>query len=188
MKIWLCNVREGKTEVVNENSLVKSYDGIIGVKAWHTEKSGYSIAVSARRDGNSFTAVVMGCEDKDIRFIAAKQLLKDGFSGYRTVIPGFSSEYMKPLKVKGGTEMSVLTRAEEHPVLVIPKGSEGKMSTVVVEPLFVKAPVKKGQRVGTVAFYLEKTLLHETDLIADGDVEKNSFCKSLKKIIVKMFK
>jgi len=188
MKTWLDNIRDGKTEVVNENSLVKSYNGIIGVKAWHTEKSGYCLAACAEREGNRYVSVVMGCSDKDERFSVGKKLLNTGFANYKIVIPGFSSEYMKPLKVKGGVDRAVLTKAESIPPLVIPKGSEGNMSTVVLEPLYIKAPVKKGQNVGTVAFYLDKTLLYETRLITTDSVEKNSFRKSFIRIIVKMFK
>lgn len=188
MTTWLDRIRDGKTEVVNENSLVRSYDGITGAKAWHTEKSGYSLAASAERDGNRYVSVVLGCTDKDDRFKTGKQLLNTGFINYRIVVPGFSDEFMKPLRVKGGVDLAVLTKAEKISALVIPKGEEENLTSVLFLPDYIKAPVKKGQNVGVAAFYLDKTLLYETPLQTADNVEKNTFKKSLMKIIAKMFK
>lgn len=95
---------------------------------------------------------------------------------------------MMPLKVRHGTDMAVETEAAYLPPLVIPKGSEGKMSTIIFLPEYIDAPLKKGQRVGTIGFYADETLLYETPLVTVSSVDKNTFLKSFKKIIVKMFK
>ena len=188
MLTWRDTVRGGKTETVNENTLIRTYEGVNGVKAWHTEQSGYCAAVSAHRSGGKYTAVVLGSEDSEERFDFAKQLLKKGISGYKTIIPGFSSEYMKPLKVKQGTEDSVILNAENLSTLVVPKETEDTLRIVTVSPDYIKAPVRKGQKIGTLAFYLDRTLLYETSLIAADSVPEKTFRKSLRKIIVKMFK
>lgn len=188
MMTWRDTVRAGKTEVVNENVLVRTYEGVKGVKAWHTEKTKYSVAATIWRGGGKYTAAVLGCEDSDERFDFAKQLLKDGVFGYKTIIPGFSSEYMKPLKVKRGTETAVMLSAEKLSTLVIPKGTEDTLRVVTVSPEYINAPVRKGQKIGVLAFYLDRTLLCETSLIAADSVPEKTFQKSLRKIIVKMFK
>lgn len=187
MTTWTDSVRQGKTELVNENVLVKDFKGINGIKAWHTEQSGYSAVISAERNGCGYISVILGCQDKDERFTLAGKLIKNGFSSYKTVIPGFCGEYMKPLKVKGGTDYAVITDAYNISALVIPDGSEENMETVIFLPEYIKAPVKKGQKLGEVAFYLDSTLIYETPLIAVDSVQKNTFFKSLVKIIVKMF-
>ena len=188
MTTWLDYIRDGRTEVANENALVKKYNGITGVKAWHTELSGWCLAASAERNGLSYVSVVMGCDDKDNRFAAGKKLLNTGFSIYKTVVPGFFPEHMKPIKVKDGADDSVLIEADKVIPLVIPRDAESRMSTVVFEPEYIEAPVREGQKIGTVGFYLDKTLLYETPLITSGQVSRNSFRKSFMKIIVKMFK
>lgn len=188
MTTWLDYVRDGKTELVNENNLVRSYNGILGVKACHSEKFGYSLAAAAERNGETYIAVVLCCEDKDERFSVGKKLLNTGFSVYKTIIPGFSGEHMMPLKVRHGTDSAVETEAAYLPPLVIPKGSEGKMETIIFLPEYIDAPLKKGQCVGTIGFYAEETLLYETPLVTVSSVGKNTFLKSFKKIIVKMFK
>ncbi len=181
-------IRDGKAEVVNENKLVKNYNGIIGLKAGHTEASGFSVAASASRPSGNYVAVVLGCEDEDLRFSAAKQLLNNGFTKYKSVTPGFNTEYMKPLEVRHGTDSAVQLSAYRISELIIRRGTEGKIKNVIVLPKYIEAPVRKNQCVGVLAFYCEDTLLYETPLITDNSVQKNTFFKSLKKIISKMFK
>ncbi|MBE6842862.1 MAG: D-alanyl-D-alanine carboxypeptidase [Ruminococcus sp.] len=181
-------IRDNKTELVNENTLVNRYDGITGMKASHTEKSGYSVIASAKRNDESYIAVVLGCDNSDDRFTAAKKLLDKGFLLYKTVIPGFSEEYMKPLRVKRGTESAVEVKVEKFPLLVIPKSHESDLTVVVFLPEYIKAPVSEGQYVGEVAFYCDETLLYETPLITKKAVLENTFLKSLLKLMGKMFK
>ena len=181
-------IRDGKAEVVNENKLVTSYNGITGLKAGHTKESGYSVVASACRSGGNYVAVVLGCTDEDERFIAAKQLLNNGFTKYKSVTPGFNREYMKPLTVKHGTDSAVELRAYSISELIIRRGTEGKIKTVVILPKYIEAPVRENQCVGVLAFYSQDTLLYETQLVTENSVEKNTFFKSLKKIISKMFK
>ena len=83
MTTWLDYLRDGNTELVNENNLVRSYDGILGVKACHSEKSGYSLAAAAERNGETYISVILCCNDKDERFSIGKKLLNAGFSFYK---------------------------------------------------------------------------------------------------------
>ncbi|MGN0612827.1 MAG: D-alanyl-D-alanine carboxypeptidase family protein, partial [Porcipelethomonas sp.] len=70
--VWMDRVRDGQTELVNENRLVRTYEGITGMKAGHSEQSGYTLVLTAERDSNAFIAVVLGCNDKDERFSMGK--------------------------------------------------------------------------------------------------------------------
>ena len=185
---WLDYVRNGETELVNENTLVRTYDGVLGIKAGHSEKSGQSVIAAARRESGAYIAVVLGCNDKDARFSEAKKLLNTAFGSYETVNPSFSSELLMPLKIKKGVDMAVEIRAEDLSSLVVPKGASSDISTSILLPSYITAPVRKGQPVGTVAFYRDDTLLYETSLIAADRVERRNFRSSFKKILLKMFK
>ncbi|MBQ7047018.1 MAG: hypothetical protein IJN85_04685 [Oscillospiraceae bacterium] len=43
---------------------------------------------------------------------------------------------------------------------------------MIFMPQYLEAPVKKGQRVGTVGFYNGDTLLYETSLVTQQAVKK----------------
>ena len=184
---WIDRVRGGQTEVVNENRLVRDYEGVTGLKACHSELSGCALILSAERDGNSFTAVILGCDDEDERFKTGKQMLAAAFSSYKVTTPDFSNEFIRPVTVHGGVEKSVMVGAGDISELVVPK-SGGELSAAVMIPEYVDAPVKKGQKVGCIGFYNGKTLLYETDLVALAEVEKRGFWSSIAKCLIVLYK
>ena len=184
---WIDRVRGGQTELVNENRLVRTYDGITGMKAGRSLESGFSLVLTAKRGETGFISVLMGCQDKDERFNIGKSLMSTGFSSYKVTTPAFSDEFLRPVKVRGGKQSSVMLKAENLAELVVPKSS-GEMSTAVLIPEYIDAPVKKGQVAGKVGFYNGETLLYETNLIACEEIEKNDFANSLRKILYIIYK
>ena len=58
--IWMDTLREGKTQIVNTNKLLKSYNGITGLKTGTTGGAGSCITATAQRDGLSLIGVVLG--------------------------------------------------------------------------------------------------------------------------------
>ncbi len=168
---WRTFVRDGQTELVNENTLTRTYEGCLGLKASHD--SGYSLIAAAERDGMICVAVVLGCEDEDERFALAKGLLKTGFSGYHITAPGYTEEFLLPLRIRGGTEQAVLLRLSKLPVLAIPGGAQ--IESVTVLPEFRQAPVRAGEQVGRVYFYEGDTLLADAALCAAQDVPVLTF-------------
>lgn len=186
-KIWRDFLRDGATELVNENTFARTYEGMTGWKASHTEKSGWCIAAGAERNGMECAAVILGAEDKDSRFAMARELLKNGFSKYMLTLPGFSSEFMKPVPVKGGVSENVDVEAEGLTGLVVPK-TDSALKAVLVLPKYVHAPIEKGQKIGSIAFYNGDTLLLETALVAEESVEAMTISTAVEKMLVKLCK
>lgn len=184
---WRDFLRGEATELVNENWLARTDDTSIGFKACHTETDGWSIAAGAKRQNMKCISIVMGCQTDDDRFVLAKSLLKRGFAGWQVVQPGFSSEFLYPLKVRGGVEQAVLLEPGELKGLVVPK-SCSELETVFVLPQYIEAPVKKGQHLGSAAFYNGDTLLYETAVVASDAVRERNIWDALEKIFVKMLK
>lgn len=184
---WRDFLRDGATELVNENTFARTYDGMTGWKASHSELSGWCIAAGAEKGGMKCAAVVLGCPDEDSRFVLARQLLKDGFSKYMLTLPGFSSEFIRPVAVRGGVCGNVDIEAKDLSGLVVPK-SDPALKAVLVLPHYVSAPVEKGRKIGSIAFYNGDTLLLETELVAKEDVEAETLRTSVEKILVKLCK
>ena len=161
-------------------------EGHIGFKASHTEQSGWCLAEGATRNGMTCIAVVLnGAEDQ--RFADVKQLLKAGFSQYRVMQPLFSDEFLKPLTVKGGVSTAVRFTADDVHGVVVPK-AEPDLTAVLQLPSYIEAPVQKGRKIGSVAFYNGDTMLYETALVTTEPVEAMTFSRAFAKITVKMLK
>lgn len=184
---WRDFLRDGATELVNENTFARTYDGMTGWKAGHSEASGWCIAAGAERDGMECAAVILGSPDEDSRFAYARKLLKQGFSQYILTLPGFSPEHMKPVRVRGGVSRSVELEADRLTGLVVP-AADTALEAVIVLPRYIHAPVEEGRPVGTIAFYNGDMLLYETSLVAKESVEAMTTSVAVRKLLFKLCK
>ncbi len=69
-------------EVFNTNQLLNTYPPATGVKTGTTAQGGFNLVASAEGDEKSYIAVVLGAEDSEQRFQAARQILEYGFNRY----------------------------------------------------------------------------------------------------------
>lgn len=187
-QIWRDFVRNGKAELVNENTLSRTYEPHIGFKASHSEKSGYCIAEGGRNtEGTTYISVVLGAENDDISLKKAKELINRGFSGFHMTATMFPDEMLMPVKVKNGVEVAVEIQITNQSNLVVPKNVT-ELNTIVMIPDFLTAPVKKGQAIGVAGFYSGDTLVCETDIITKDNVDALSFAYSFRKILSNIIK
>lgn len=179
---WMEDVRGGKTQLVNTNRLVRSYNGITGMKACSSEASGNCLVATAERNGMELVCVIMGSQTQDTRFTEGKAMLDHGFSGYEIYCPEFSKEILSKVKVRNGAENYVKPAPERKAVLLIPKGTSSNITVAFEKENNVKAPVDKGQKLGVVRFVGPEGVVFETQLVADNKVDKMSFGMAFKRL------
>lgn len=185
-KTWRDFVKSGQTELVSENRLANSYERHIGFKAAHSDETGYNIAEGGMNEsGDCYIAVVLGADNEDDMYKQAKSLLKSGFNDYKVTATMFPDEMLMPMKIRGGCDTAVEIALRQQSRLVVPK-SVGELSTKVVLPEYLTAPVKKGQVIGTAAFYSDKNLVCEIDIIVKDDVKKLSMGYIFKEMLCNM--
>lgn len=80
--IWMDSLRDGKSQLVNTNKLVRNYKGCTGLKTGSTALALYNLSASATRDNLSLIAVIMKAPTPKVRFAEASKLLDYGFSNY----------------------------------------------------------------------------------------------------------
>ena len=172
--IWLDYLRDGKTQIVNTNKLLRTYNGITGLKTGTTGKAGSCITATAERGGLSLIAVVLGAESGTQRFKDAATLLDHGFANYETaeLKPNGS---LQPLKVDGGMTDRVGLSCEGIDYITVEKGQLGKPEQQAELPESIEAPVAVGDKVGTVRFSVNGKEVAAFDIVATGDVEKKTF-------------
>ena len=169
---WMDSVRNGETQLVNTNKLIRSYQGITGLKTGTTGQAGSCISATAQREGMELIAVVLGAESTDLRFQDAKALLDYGFAGWKTVTP--ETPFLQPAAVEGGMAQTVEVAAGEMPSLLLTAGEEGQVETVVqLEP--VKAPVEQGQELGRILCQVAGETVAQVPVTAQEGVEAVTF-------------
>ena len=177
--VWMDTLRDGKSELVNTNKLVRFYEGTTGLKTGTTSEAGYCLAASAERDGMELVAVIMGGETSPARFEGAKKLLDYGFANYAydKIAPDF--ENGAEIKVTGGTEATVPLISEDGLSILFRKSERGDITQSVNLPESVTAPIEKGDKIGEIEVFSGDTLIGTIDIIADKSVEKMSFRQAL---------
>ena len=172
--IWLDNLRGGETQIVNTNKLLRSYDGITGLKTGTTGEAGACISATAERNGLSLIGVVLGADSGKERFRDAATLLDYGFANFESKELGLEEE-LAPITVEGGMEDEVSISCEGVTGLTVPKGEGEGITQTVDIPESLTAPVRKGDVVGRVVFTLNGEELASFDVTANDDVEEKSF-------------
>lgn len=172
--IWMDELRDGKTQIVNTNKLLKSYEGITGLKTGTTSQAGSCISATAERNGLSLVAVVLGSETGTERFKAASTLLNYGFANYKRVSLSLPEDALTELDIKGGMKGSVLLEYTAPGELVLESSApETETKVEILEE--VEAPVEKGQRLGTVSYYSGEEKIAEYPVLAAEAVKEVNF-------------
>lgn len=170
--VWMDSLRDGATQLVNTNKLVRFYKGTTGLKTGTTTKAGHCISASAERNGLHLIAVVLGSSNSTDRFEGAKAMLNWGFANYETVTPEFDSALITDVNIIKGIEDAVTPTVEEILPITLKSGLKNKIETQVDLATDVKAPVEKGQKLGTIKFIAEGETVGEYDLYSDREIRE----------------
>ena len=180
--VWMDSLRNGETQLVNTNKLLRFYDGITGLKTGTTDKAGCCVSATAERNGMELIAVVMGSENSNDRFTSAQNLLDWGFANYELYKPSLPENIVESINVDFGVKDSVALIYPEISSVLINKGTENDIVFNVVTDEKLVAPVVKGQSVGCVQILANGKVITEYDITAESDVEKLTFFSALYKL------
>ncbi len=181
--IWMDSLRNGQTELVNTNKLVRFYEGTTGLKTGTTSKAGCCVSASAKRDGTHLIAVVMGSDNSTDRFETAKAMMNYGFANYSTVTPVIDKSLIPNVGVINGVAEIITPQIPEVKSVLIEKGREGDITQTIDLAVDVAAPVEKGQVLGTVTFKLGDEEIGEYSLTSPEAVESLTFGIIFRRII-----
>lgn len=181
--IWMDSLRNGETELVNTNKLVRFFEGTTGLKTGTTSKAGCCVSASAKRNGTHLIAVVMGSENSSDRFETAKALLNWGFANYTTITPEIDPELVPDVSVINGVSEKISPVIPAAEPILIEKGMETELKQKIDLAVDIAAPVEKGQILGTVTFISGNEVLGKYNLVAPHSVKELNFTIILKRIV-----
>lgn len=174
--MYMDSLRNGKTELVNTNKMVRFYEGCNGLKTGTTDNAGSCLCCTATRNNMTLIAVSMGSKTSKERFNTCRTLLDCGFSEWKLVSPDMSNINIKSIEVIDGKKKSAAVRIESNvSSVLIPQGSSEEIETKLEIEDFVEAPAEKGMCVGKVSFLFEGQELSSNRIVIDDDVEEMDF-------------
>ena len=177
--IWTDYLRNGATQLVNTNKLLRSYNGITGLKTGTTNGAGVCICATAKRNDLSLIAVVLGSDSSAERFTAARKLLDFGFTNFETKPFPDISDVPYTLPVRLGVQKQVGVVCNVPQTLLFAKGATTSVTVKTDLPQYLDAPVQQGMQVGCVSLYTSGGKIKEYPIIVAETVEKIDFVKAL---------
>ena len=180
--IWMDSLRDGKSELVNTNKLIRFYEGATGLKTGSTDSALYCLSGTAERDGMELISVIMKAPTSAQRFDDAKALLSYGFSTYalETIVP---QEALPPIPVELGTQATVQPVLGEGTALLLEKAKAGQLSQSVELAESAAAPVARGDTLGTLTVTAGEETVAQIPIVAGEDVARVTFSQMFTRLL-----
>ena len=172
--VWMDSLRNGETQLVNTNKLVRFYSGTTGLKTGTTTKAGYCLSASAERDGLHLIAVVMGADNSTDRFESAKAMLNWGFANFETVTPQIDSSLFGEVEIIRGVDETVKPVITGVKPITLKAGEKSQLKNEINLSESVEAPIEKNQTLGTVTLKIGDKEIARYNLVSENFVEKTN--------------
>jgi D-alanyl-D-alanine carboxypeptidase (penicillin-binding protein 5/6) len=163
----------------NRNLLLWRDSTVDGLKTGHTEEAGYCLVASAVRDDMRLISVIFGARDESSRAAETQKLLTYGFRFFESRTLYKKNTVLTSSQVWKGQQAQVEAGLAADLALVVPRGKADQIIAEAVLDERIVAPVRAGQKLGSIEVRLEGELLHTADLVALGEVEQGGIFKRI---------
>lgn len=174
----------------NHNALLTMMEGVLSGKTGFTGGAGYSYVGAMENEGRTYIIALLGCgwpPHKTYKWADARKLYGYGMKNYH-LKDVFIREKLPEIPVTGGlcwkkdgacqeiTGASMRLQEEEmHLPMLLKEGEEVQVTKRI--PSILEAPVREGQKIGTIDYSLNGKLIKQLPVYADRGVEKMTFSK-----------
>lgn len=165
----------------NTNHLVSSrrtskyyYSYATGIKTGFTNQAKLCLVSSAEKNGVSLICVALGADTIDgqmVDFVDSKNLFEYGFANYKqtSIVKANTIVAQAPIKSAKGAKQVLLEAASDLTQLCRADEELGKVEYTEKINDNIKAPVKKGDVLGTAEYFVDSVSVGTVELIADKD-------------------
>ena len=164
------NIKQG-----NRNPLLYSMPYADGLKTGHTEEAGFCLVASAKKDNRRLISVMAGLKSNKERSEEAEKLMSWGFREFSNYTLFKKNQVIAEIPVWLGSENNINLVVDRDVRRTLKKSSVNKVKMTAVYDKPVTAPIKKGDRLGTIKVDIPGQGDFEIPLTADRDVEKLGF-------------
>ncbi|AIL13047.1 hypothetical protein IM40_05250 [Candidatus Paracaedimonas acanthamoebae] len=170
----------GGIRQMNRNPLLYTMPECDGLKTGSTDDGGYGVVASAVQDGRRLIMVINGAKSKKARAKDSETLMRWGFSYYVSPLLFKASEVVEKADVWLGNRPFIEMTVEKDVYVTLPRHENKNLKIEVKYPSPMPAPIKAGERVGTLIIKNLNSKDKEIPLISAYQVEKASFIERIK--------
>lgn len=173
--------------VQNTNALMDMTEGVLSGKTGFTADAGYCYVCACKKDGKTFIVSLLGCgwpNNKTYKWSDSIKLLDYGNENYQ-YYTFWKEPSLGQVFVEDGVESGSLGEdiyldgtyqvPEEEKKRKVLLGKDETINYTVSMEKSVKAPVKAGQKIGEIVYYIDGARLCSYPVTSEKDVEKITF-------------
>lgn len=165
--------------LVNTNSLIKFYSGLDGLKTGFTDKAGYCLTGTMKRNDMRLITVVMHAETKEDRNTDTINMMEYAYSMYNKKTLVSSENYLGNMFIDNAKSRKVKYYLEKDANVIVDKNTREVNYKYDIELDNIKAPLKKGDKIGTLKLNYNNEII-DYNLIVKEDVYKSNFFTRMK--------
>ena len=165
---------------MNTNPLLRTIEGIDGLKTGFTGKAGYCYVSTINIKGEPkvtedlrLIAIVMGAKSYDERTLASKALIQHGMDNYERSIILDKETSIDTLTFPKGDPERLAIYPEEDFSMLVNKNSRIKLD-ININKNNDQIPILKGSALGTVTVILDNDQIYTMNVLSKQDVIKSS--------------
>ncbi len=156
----------------NRNPALGVIEGADGMKTGYTQASGYGLTASAERDGRRLIMVINGLESGNARASEAERLINWGFGFFQTHEILRAGETVETAELWLGQKRTVPLVLKDNLKVTLPRTGKANLKVTVRYEGPVRAPVYKGEKLGTLVLTAPGINTIERQLFAAETVER----------------
>ncbi|OYW49842.1 MAG: D-alanyl-D-alanine carboxypeptidase [Novosphingobium sp. 28-62-57] len=164
----------------NHNPLYGYVEGADGVKTGFTNEAGYGFVGSAQRNGRRLVMVLGGYDRPNLRAKQSRELIEWGFAMWDAQPLFAKGAEVGSAVVQGGAAREVPLLAPRDLSVTVPRGAKAAYSLSVRYKGPLKAPIAKGETVGSLLVRVPGEAVHVLPLVAGADVAKGGMLDRLR--------
>ncbi|MCS3457944.1 D-alanyl-D-alanine carboxypeptidase family protein [Aeromonas sp. BIGb0445] len=151
-----------------------------GIKTGHVSQVGYNLVSSAtNNEGMRLIAVVFGANSEASRAAESKKLLTYGFRFFQSATPYKAGTELVSQKIWMGDKPEVKLGVDQDVSVVVTRGQASNLKADFQLDSELKAPLTKGQKVGTVFLKQGDKEIKQVPLVALEDVQEGGLMSRL---------
>lgn len=185
-KVWLEDYKhpDGRTTTItNTNKLVRFYKGCDGGKTGFTSEAKFCLSATAKKNDMRVIAVLIGADSSKVRNAAVSAMFDYAFSNFSNEIMLKSGENLDiRLSVSGGKQNDIAIGVDRDVARFVARDDNAKYEVKYRLPSSVKAPLKKGDKVGEAYLLKDGIVIDKVNVVANENAERMSFFDAIGEI------
>ncbi len=183
--IWMDSLRGGEFQLANTNKLIATYKYATGLKTGFTTEAGHCLSASAEKDKMALVSVILGGPSSELRFSEARLMLDYGFDNFTVKEKIKKDDLICSVDIIKGKKDSVNGVAKNDYVIMDNKQVKGEITKEIEIIPGIKAPVKKGQKLGVLKIKKGDSVMYELEVVAEEDVKHRNIFDVIKLYFLK---